>query len=126
MQEDFDDPAPLEAMQLSAVLRALSREIRTARGRNFDDFLAQLLVERITVVRHVSDQVLWRGFDHIEADSRMHQRDLMIIRCVRGDGDWQAVTIDYHHDFCAFTTPRRPNFLTAAVLPRQRGGRFGS
>ena len=77
-------------------------------------------VELIAVVRVVADQVLRLRFDHVEVESQLHERHLVMVRRVRGHRQRQAVTIHNRHDFHAFSASRWPNLLPAALRRGER------
>src|SRR5579863_1787741 len=84
--EEFGWPPGLVAAQPPSVLRlALGVAIATVRGNHLGALLSQLLVQLIAVVGFVADQVLRLRLDHVEVEGQLHERDLVMVRCVSRD-----------------------------------------
>jgi len=120
-EESLDDPAPLIATQPSSVLCRAFHAVRLMWRDHLDALFAKLGVKRIAVVCAVADQILRLRFDHVEVERQLHERNFVVIRRMRRDRQRQAMTIDYRHDFHAFSSSRRPDLLTAAFR-RGEGG----
>ena len=88
-----------------------------------DHFDALLLSARraIAVVRAIANQIVRLRFDHVEVEGQLDQRDLVMVRGVRADGERQAMPIDDRHDFYAFSALRRTDLLAAPLRGCERG-----
>jgi hypothetical protein len=102
-KEALDDPPPLVAAQAPSVLGLALGAVGFVRSDHLGALLAQLCVQRIAVVRAISDQILGPRLDHVEVEGELHQRDFVVIRRMRGDRQRQSVTIHDRHDFHAFS-----------------------
>ena len=85
------------------------------RRNHLDAVFSQLLVQWITVVSTVADQILRLRFYHVEVEAQLHQADFVVVRRMRADGERQAVAIDNRHDFHAFPALRFSNFRPATL-----------
>jgi hypothetical protein len=111
----------LAPTQPAAVLGLATDAIGLVWSDHLGALLTQLFVERITVVSTIADQVFRLGFDHVKVERQLHERDFVVVRGVRRDGERQAVPIHDRHDFHAFSAPRRPNLLATTFGRGERG-----
>ena len=84
-------------------------------------FLGQGCVQRIAVVGTIADQVLRLGFQHVEVETQLHQRHLVMVRRMRADRQRQPVAIHNRQDFHAFSAFGRAYFI-ATALGKGEGG----
>src|ERR1700738_4270775 len=90
------------------------------RRNHLDAVFSQLLVQWITVVSTVADQILRLGFDHVEVEAELHQADFVMVRRMRADRKRQSMAINNRHDFHAFSALRGSD-LRAAALGHNEG-----
>ena len=114
-KEAFDDPAALVLTQSPTVPRLALGAVRLVQRKHLCALGAHGRVERIAVIRLIADQVLRPRLDHVKVEGQLHERDLMMVRGVRGHRQRQTVTIDNRHDFHAFSASRRANLLAATL-----------
>src|SRR5262245_12900896 len=103
-EEAFDQPAPQEASQAAPVLRRRFRSIRAVWRDHLDAILTQRVVERVTVVSTVADEIFRLGFDHVEVEAQLYEANFVMVRGVGANRERQAVAIHDRHDFHAFST----------------------
>jgi hypothetical protein len=53
------------------------------RRDHLDAVLSQLRIQRIAVIGAVTDQILRRGFDHVEVEAQLHQPDFVMVGRMR-------------------------------------------
>lgn len=113
-KESLHDPASLVSAQAPSVLRLALPAVGFMRGNHLDALLSKLCVERIAVVRAITDQIIRLGFDHVEVEAQLHECDLMVVGRVRADGQRQSMPINDHHDFHAFAALGLADLIVAA------------
>jgi hypothetical protein len=101
-------------------LRGRLAAIGAVRRNHFDPISAQLLVERIAVVRAITDQVLRLGLDHVEVETQLYQTDFMMVGSMRAYRKRQSMAINYRHDFHAFSALRCTNLCPTAFRHYER------
>ena len=92
------------------------------RRDHLDAVSSHFLIQRVTVVGAITDEVLWLGFDHVEVETELDQADFVVVGRMRTDRKRQAMTIHNRHDFQAFSAFRRADLCPAAL--RHREGRI--
>ena len=93
-KEAFHQPASLVTTQSSAILCSCSYPVSLVRRDHFNTILPQFLVQLVTVVRTVANEILQLGFDHAEVKTQLHQGDFMMIRRISANCQRQPVRID--------------------------------
>ncbi len=93
--------------------------------RSFRRLLLQRLIQCITVVRFVADQVLGLRFEHVEVEAQLHQGHFVMVRGMGADRQRQAVAIHDGQDLDALAAARRADFGGAeprlsSMAPRSR------
>ena len=79
------------------------------------------MIERVTVVSAVADEIFRLGFDHVEVEAQLYEAHFVMVRGVGADRERQAVAIHDRHDFHAFSTLGRSD-LGASALRHHEGG----
>ena len=57
--------------------------------------VARFIVQPVTDVLAITDQVLGLHLDHVEVKSRLHMNDFMMVRRMSADAEWQSLAINY-------------------------------
>ncbi len=103
-KEPFDEPAGWILAQMTPVL-GFQFARRSVRGNHVHAVLLKVIVEPIAVIGAIADEVLRLGFEHVEVESQLHERDLMMIGGMRAHREWQPMAIDNREDLAPL--PRR-------------------
>lgn len=85
-KEPFDEPAALIATEGTAIL-GLEFAGGSMRGNQIHPVLLEVIIEPITVIRPIANEMLGLGLQHVEVETELHQRDLMMIGRMRADGE---------------------------------------
>lgn len=121
-KEPFDHPATLIAAQLSSVLRLGHLASIGAMRRNHGDVLFfELIIQIVTVIGLVTDQLLRLGFNYVEVKCQLYQRHFMMVGGMRADRQRKSMPIHNPHDFHAFSAFCGPNGLSTPLGRRERG-----
>src|SRR6516165_2719081 len=59
------------------------------------------------------------SLDHVEVEAELNQTHFVVVGSVRADRQRQSVTIDYRHDFQAFSAPSRPDLSSTSFGHRK-------
>ena len=102
-KEPLDEPAALVPPQAAAILR-LEFPGGSMRRNHVDPVLLEGVIEPITIVGAIANEMLGLDLQHVEVETELHQRDLMMIGRVRPHREWQPMTIHNREDFHAFAT----------------------
>ncbi len=90
------------------------------RRDHLDTVGAQLCVQIVAVVRVIPDQIVRHCFKHVEIKSQLQERDLMLTRSVRGDGERLSAAVHDCHDCQVIPECCRTNFVAAALCRCER------
>ena len=91
-------------------------------GRNHvDAVLFQVVIEAVTVIGTIPNEMFGLGFEHVEVETELDQGDFMMIRRMGAHRKRQAMPIHNRQDFHAFAAFGEPDRL-AAALGRSEGG----
>jgi len=118
-EEALNYPTSLVASQTTTVLRLLLYPVRAMRRDHFNALGAQLRVKLVAVVLPITDQIVRLGFNRAEIKSQLHERQLMMIHRMSGDGEGQSVAVYNGNDFHALSVPcSRSEFARTARAAR--------
>lgn len=101
-KQSLNFPAPTITVEFPSILGLLLLSVR-AMGRNqFHSIFSQLLVQRIAVIRLVTNQTLGQLFGEHGVQSRFYKGDLMRRSTANGYGDRKTRAVCHCHDLCTF------------------------
>ena len=100
-KEPLRKPPALVPPQVAAILR-----LEFPHGPVWRDqahaVLLEVVIESIAVIRTITDEVLGFGLQHVEVETELHQRDLMMIGRVCAHRERQPMAIHNRKDLHAF------------------------
>lgn len=91
------------------------------RGDQVHTVVAEGGIEAIAVIRPISDEMLGLGLEHVEVETELHQRHLMMVGCMRTHGKGEAVAIHNRENFHALAAFREAHGVAAALRCGKRG-----
>ena len=92
-------------------------------GDQINPVLLEVIIQPVTVIRAIADEVLRLGLQHVEVETELHQRDLMMIGRVRAHGERQPMAIYDRENLHAFATAGAPDSVAAPLWPTQMSHR---
>ena len=112
-EEPLHEPAVLIPPQMPTVL-GLELAVGAMRGNHIHPVLLELRIELIAVIGTITDEMLRLSLEHVEIETELHQRDLMMIGRMRTHGQGEPMPIDNRENFHTFTAFRKAHGLTTA------------
>lgn len=91
------------------------------RSNHVHPVLLEVIIQSITVVGAVPNEMLGLGLQHGEVETEWDQRDFMMVRGMRADRDGEPMAIDNRQDFHALPALGEAYSLAAALGRRKRG-----
>ena len=85
------------------------------RGNHVHPVLLEVLIEPITVIRPIANEMLGLGLQHVEVETELHQRDLMMIGRMRTDRERQSMSIHNRQDLHALAAFGEVHRVAAAL-----------
>jgi len=111
----FNDPTSFVSSQRAAVLCfAVGLAIAAMGSDQFNPIRSQSLIERIAVIRLVTDDPFGPSIGEHEVEQLLHELAFMWVGRTGIDRDGQALRVDQHHDFHAFSCLRAADAIAAA------------
>ncbi len=92
-KEPLNQPPSAVAAKLSSILSLVLAAIFAMRSYHLNAIFGEFFIKGIAVVCLVSNQLFRLCFDHIEIKRQLYQSYFMMVRCVHGHRDGQAVTV---------------------------------
>ena len=89
------------------------------RGNQVHAVLLEVVIEPITVIGTIPNEMFGLGFEHVEVEAQLDQGDFMMIRRMRTDGERKPMAIHNRQDFHAFPTFRKPPRSRPRLWPPQ-------
>src|SRR5512139_2953618 len=90
-------------------------------GNHIHPVLLELRIELIAVRRTIADEMLRLGLEHVEVETELDQRDLMMIGRMRPHGQGEPVPIDNRQNLHTFSAFREAHGLTTPLGRSKRG-----
>ncbi len=69
------------------------------RSHQVHPFLLEIIIQSITVIGVVPNEMLGLGLQHVEVDTELDQRDFMMVRGMCAGGKGEPMAIDNRQDF---------------------------
>ena len=119
-EEPLHDPPPLVPAQAASVLRLRPRPVLPVGRDHLDSLLPEIPVQRIAVIRLVTDQILREVVHEDQIEAQLDEPGLVPLGRVRPDGQWKAATVHDRHDLHAFSGLREPHAVPSALGAGER------
>ena len=120
----FDFPTSLVSPQLTPILCLGPDTVSSVRGDQLDALCSKLFVQRVAIVRPISNQSPWLVCDKSRCDSRFHKGDLMRRSTFQVNGDRKTKAACHCHDLRAFAplglSDCPPPFLALTKVPSMK------
>src|SRR5579885_1509855 len=119
-KEPFDEPATLIPPQMAPVL-GCEFASGPVRRDQVHAVLLEIVIEPVAIVGAIADKMFGLGLQHVEVETQLHQRDLMMIGRMRTDREGQPMTIHNGQDFHPLAAFREAHGVAPAFGCGKRG-----
>src|SRR5579885_1621896 len=119
-KEPFDEPATLIPPQMAAIL-GLELASGPVWRNQVHPVLLEVVIEPVAVVGPIPNEMFGLGLQHVEVETQLHQRDLMMIRGVRPDREREPMPIHNGQDFHPLAAFREAHAVATALCRGKRG-----
>src|SRR5689334_6238872 len=83
-------------------------------GNHIDPVLLEGIIEAVTVIGPVPDEMFRLGLQHVEVETELDQGDFMMIRRMRTDGERESMAIHNRENLHALAALRETDRLAPA------------